>query len=402
MNAFLVDGVRTPVGNFGGSLSSVRTDDLAALTISELLKRNPELDPAVVGDVILGCANQAGEDNRNVARMASLLAGLPVSVPGETVNRLCASGLASAVNGSRMLALGDADVVIAGGVENMTRGPWVMSKASQAFGRDSALYDTSFGWRFINPRLEAVYGADGMGVTAENLVDKYNISREDQDAFAFHSQMKATAARDAGRLAQEIMPVNIPRRKKDDLIFEHDEFIKSLSTLEILAKLRPAFRKEGGSVTAGNASGLNDGSAALLLANESGLSSSNLSPLAQIISSAVVGVEPRIMGIGPVRASEVALKRAGISFDDLDVIELNEAFSAQALACIRSWNLDDDDPRINPNGGGVSIGHPLGVTGSRILLAAARQLERTGGKYGLVTLCIGVGQGYAVIIKNTQ
>ena len=402
MNAFLVDGVRTPVGNFGGSLSSVRTDDLAALTISELLKRNPELDPAVVGDVILGCANQAGEDNRNVARMASLLAGLPVSVPGETVNRLCASGLASAVNGSRMLALGDADVVIAGGVENMTRGPWVMSKASQAFGRDSALYDTSFGWRFINPRLEAVYGADGMGVTAENLVDKYNISREDQDAFAFHSQMKATAARDAGRLAQEIMPVNILRRKKDDLIFEHDEFIKSLSTLEILAKLRPAFREQGGSVTAGNASGLNDGSAALLLANESGLSSSNLSPLAQIISSAVVGVEPRIMGIGPVRASEVALKRAGISFDDLDVIELNEAFSAQALACIRSWNLDDDDPRINPNGGGVSIGHPLGVTGSRILLAAARQLERTGGKYGLVTLCIGVGQGYAVVIKNTR
>jgi acetyl-CoA acyltransferase len=402
MNAFLVDGVRTPVGNFGGSLSSVRTDDLAALTISELLKRNPEMDPAVVGDVILGCANQAGEDNRNVARMASLLAGLPVSVPGETVNRLCASGLASAVNGSRMLALGDADVVIAGGVENMTRGPWVMSKASQAFGRDSALYDTSFGWRFINPRLEAVYGADGMGVTAENLVDKYNISREDQDAFAFHSQMKATAARDAGRLAQEIMPVNIPRRKKDDLIFEHDEFIKSLSTLEILAKLRPAFRKEGGSVTAGNASGLNDGSAALLLANESGLSSSNLTPLAQIISSAVVGVEPRIMGIGPVRASEVALKRAGISFDDLDVIELNEAFSAQALACIRAWNLDDDDPRINPNGGGVSIGHPLGVTGSRILLAAARQLERTGGMYGLVTLCIGVGQGYAVVIKNTR
>lgn len=402
MNAFLVDGVRTPVGNLGGSLSSVRTDDLAALTISELLKRNPELDPAIVGDVILGCANQAGEDNRNVARMASLLAGLPVSVPGETVNRLCASGLASAVNGSRMLALGDADVVIAGGVENMTRGPWVMSKASQAFGRDSALYDTSFGWRFINPRLEAVYGADGMGVTAENLVDKYNISREDQDAFAFHSQMKATAARDAGRLAQEIMPVNIPRRKKDDLIFEHDEFIKSLSTLEILATLRPAFRKEGGSVTAGNASGLNDGSAALLLANESGLSSSNLTPLAQIISSAVVGVEPRIMGIGPVRASEVALKRAGISFDDLDVIELNEAFSAQALACIRSWNLDDDDPRINPNGGGVSIGHPLGVTGSRILLAAARQLERTEGKYGLVTLCIGVGQGYAVVIKNTR
>jgi len=394
--------VRTPVGNLGGTLASIRTDDLAALTISELLKRNSGLDPALVGDVILGCANQAGEDNRNVARMASLLAGLPVSVPGETVNRLCASGLAAAVNGSRMLALGDADVVIAGGVENMTRGPWVMSKASQAFGRDSSLYDTSFGWRFINPKLDAVYGVDGMGVTAENLVDKYSISREDQDVFAFRSHMKATAARDAGRLAQEIIPVHIARRKQDDLIFALDEFIKPDTTVEILSKLRPAFRKEGGSVTAGNSSGLNDGSAALLLANESGLSSSNLTPLAQIISSAVVGVEPRIMGIGPVRASQIALKRAGITFDDLDVIELNEAFSAQALACIRAWGLDDDDPRINPNGGGISIGHPLGVTGSRILLAAARQLERTGGKYGLVTLCIGVGQGYAVVIKNTQ
>ena len=394
--------MRTPVGNLGGTLASIRTDDLAALTISELLKRNSGLDPALVGDVILGCANQAGEDNRNVARMASLLAGLPVSVPGETVNRLCASGLAAAVNGSRMLALGDADVVIAGGVENMTRGPWVMSKASQAFGRDSSLYDTSFGWRFINPKLDAVYGVDGMGVTAENLVDKYSISREDQDVFAFRSHMKATAARDAGRLAQEIIPVHIARRKQDDLIFALDEFIKPDTTVEILSKLRPAFRKEGGSVTAGNSSGLNDGSAALLLANESGLSSSNLTPLAQIISSAVVGVEPRIMGIGPVRASQIALKRAGITFDDLDVIELNEAFSAQALACIRAWGLDDDDPRINPNGGGISIGHPLGVTGSRILLAAARQLERTGGKYGLVTLCIGVGQGYAVVIKHTQ
>jgi acetyl-CoA acyltransferase len=402
MNAFLVDGVRTPIGNFGGTLASVRTDDLAALTISELLKRNPNLDPASVGDVILGCANQAGEDNRNVARMASLLAGMPTSVPGETVNRLCASGLAAAVNGSRMLALGDADVVIAGGVENMTRGPWVMSKASKAFGRDSALYDTSFGWRFINPKLEAVYGVDGMGVTAENLVDKFNISREDQDAFAFRSHMKATAARDAGILAQEIVPVSLPRRKQDDLIFAHDEFIKSGTTMEILAKLRPAFRKEGGSVTAGNASGLNDGSAALLLANEAGLTSSNLHPLAQIISSAVVGVEPRIMGIGPVRASEIALQRAGITFDDLDVIELNEAFSAQALACIRSMNLADDDARINPNGGGISIGHPLGVSGSRILLAAARQLNRIGGKYALVTLCIGVGQGYAVVIKNAQ
>ena len=402
MDAFLVDGIRTPIGNFGGTLSTVRTDDLAAHTISELLKRNSGLDPASVGDVILGCANQAGEDNRNVARMALLLAGMPHTVPGETINRLCASGLAAAANASRMLAMGDANVAIAGGVENMTRGPWVISKVSKAFGRDAAMHDSSFGWRFVNPKLHEVYGTDGMGVTAENLVSKYNISREDQDAFAYRSHMLATAARDEGRLAEEIVSVSIPRRKQDDLVFEHDEFIKPGTTLEILAKLRPAFKKEGGSVTAGNASGLNDGSAALLLANEQGLKDQGLEPLAEIVSSAVVGVEPRIMGIGPVKASELALERAGISFDDLDAIELNEAFAAQALACIRQWGLSDDDPRINPNGGGISLGHPLGVTGSRILLAAARQLRRTGGKFGLVTLCIGVGQGYAVVIKNTQ
>jgi len=401
MDAFLVDGIRTPIGSFGGTLSTVRTDDLAALTISELLNRNPGLDPSSIGDVILGCANQAGEDNRNVARMAGLLAGLPVSVPGETINRLCASGLAAATNAARMLAVGDADIVIAGGVENMTRGPWVMSKASKAFGRDSQMHDSSFGWRFINPKLEKIYGVDGMGVTAENLVDLHGISREDQDAFAFHSHRKATAARDECRLAEEIIPVTLPIRKQDALIFQHDEFIRSGTTLDILSKLRPAFRKQGGSVTAGNASGLNDGSAALLLANAQGLKSQNLEPLAEILSSAVIGVEPRIMGIGPVKASEIALKRAGLTFSDLDVIELNEAFSAQALACIRSWNLADDDARINPNGGGISLGHPLGMTGSRILLAAARQLKRTGGKYALVTLCIGVGQGYAVVIKNT-
>ena len=402
MDAFLVDGIRTPIGNFGGTLATVRTDDLAAHSISELLKRNSGLDPAAVGDVILGCANQAGEDNRNVARMALLLAGMPFTVPGETINRLCASGLAAAANASRMLAMGDANVAIAGGVENMTRGPWVISKVSKAFGRDSQMHDSSFGWRFINPKLHEVYGTDGMGVTAENLVDMYKISREDQDAFAYRSHMLATAARDEGRLAEEIAPVSIPRRKQADLIFEHDEFIKPGTTPEILAKLRPAFRREGGTVTAGNASGLNDGSAALLLANEKGLKEQGLEPLAEIVSTAVVGVEPRIMGIGPVKASELALKRAGIGFDDLDVIELNEAFSAQALACIREWGLSADDKRINPNGGGISLGHPLGVTGSRILLAAVRQLRRTGGKFGLVTLCIGVGQGYAVVIKNTQ
>ena len=402
MDAFLVDGIRTPIGNFGGTLSTVRTDDLAALAISELLRRNSVLDPSSVGDVILGCANQAGEDNRNVARMALLLAGMPYSVPGETINRLCASGLAAVVNASRMLAMGDANIAIAGGVENMTRGPWVISKVSKAFGRDSQMHDSSFGWRFINPKLKEVYGTDGMGVTAENLVDMYGISREDQDAFAYRSHMLATSARDEGRLSEEIVSVCIPKRKQDDVIFEHDEFIKPGTTPEILAKLRPAFRKEGGSVTAGNASGLNDGSAALLLANEAGLKEQGLEPLAEIVSSAVVGVEPRIMGIGPVKASELALQRAGIGFDDIDVIELNEAFAVQTLACIRQWGLADDDKRINPNGGGISLGHPLGVTGSRILLAAARQLKRTGGKFGLVTLCIGVGQGYAVVIKNTQ
>ncbi len=400
MNAYLVDGVRTPIGSFGGALAPVRTDDLAAHALSSLMKRHPELDPQSVGDVLMGCANQAGEDNRNVARMASLLAGLPQEVPAETINRLCASGLAASVHAARMLHVGDANVVVAGGVEHMTRGPWVLSKASKPFGRDMELHDTSFGWRFINPRLDALYGTEGMGQTAENLVDLHGISREDQDAFACRSQVKAAAAQAEGRLAEEIVPVEIPRRKQDPLHFEKDEFIKPGTTPEILAKLRPAFRKEGGSVTAGNASGLNDGAAALLLANEDGLKSQGLEPLAEIVSSAVVGVPPRIMGIGPVEASRRALAKAGLGWDDLDVIELNEAFAAQSLACIRSWNLADDDARINPNGGAIALGHPLGMTGARILLAAARQLKRTGGSYGLVTLCIGVGQGYAVVIRN--
>jgi len=400
MNAYLVDGVRTPIGSFGGTLAPVRTDDLAAHALSSLMKRHPELDPQSVGDVLMGCANQAGEDNRNVARMASLLAGLPQEVPAETINRLCASGLAASVHAARMLHVGDANVVVAGGVEHMTRGPWVLSKASKPFGRDMELHDTSFGWRFINPRLDALYGTEGMGQTAENLVDVHGISREDQDAFACRSQVKAAAAQAEGRLAQEIVPVEIPRRKQDPLCFDADEFIKPGTTPEILAKLRPAFRKVGGSVTAGNASGLNDGAAALLLANEDGLKSQGLEPLAEIVSSAVVGVPPRIMGIGPVEASRRALAKAGLGWDDLDVIELNEAFAAQSLACIRSWNLADDDARINPNGGAIALGHPLGMTGARILLAAARQLKRTGGTYGLVTLCIGVGQGYAVVIRN--
>lgn len=402
MNAYLVDGVRTPIGSFGGTLAPVRADDMAAHVLAELLRRSPSLAPEAIGDVLMGCANQAGEDNRNVARMASLLAGYPETVPGETINRLCASGLAAAVHASRMLHLGDADVVVAGGVEHMTRGPWVMGKTSKAFGRDMSLHDTSFGWRFINPRLDALYGTEGMGQTAENLVDLHNISREDQDAFAARSQQKAAAAMKEGRLAEEIVAVDIPRRKQDPLRFEHDEFVKPTTTPEVLARLRPAFRKEGGTVTAGNASGLNDGAAALLMANEQGMGQHGLEPLARMVSSAVVGVPPRIMGIGPVEASKKALAKAGLGWDDLDVIELNEAFAAQSLACIRSWNLPDDDPRINPNGGAIALGHPLGMTGARILLSAARQLRRTGGKHALVTLCIGVGQGYAAVIQNTS
>ena len=402
MNAFLVDGVRTPIGNFGGTLAPVRTDDLAAHVLAELMRRNPSLDPSSIGDVLMGCANQAGEDNRNVARMASLLAGIPQEVPGETVNRLCASGLAAATHAARMLHMGDASVVVAGGVEHMTRGPWVMSKTSKAYGRDMTLHDTSFGWRFINPKLQEVYGTEGMGQTAENLVELHGISREDQDAFAHASQMKAAAAQNEGRLAEEIVSVSIPRRKQDPLLFSKDEFIKPGTTLEVLSKLRPAFREEGGSVTAGNASGLNDGAAALLLANEEGLQAHGLEPLAQIVSSAVVGVPPRIMGIGPVEASNRALAKVSLGWDDLDVIELNEAFAAQSLACIRSWGLKDNDARINPNGGAIALGHPLGMTGARILLAAARQLKRTGGKHALVTLCIGVGQGYAVVIRNAS
>ena len=402
MNAYLVDGVRTPIGSFGGTLSPIRTDDLAAHALSSLMNRHPQLDAMAVGDVLMGCANQAGEDNRNVARMASLLAGLPQEVPAETVNRLCASGLAASVHAARMLHMEDANVVLAGGVEHMTRGPWVLSKASKPFGRDMELHDTSFGWRFINPRLDALYGTEGMGQTAENLVELHRISREDQDAFAYRSQMKAAAAQREGRLSEEIVGLSIPRRKQDPVLFDQDEFVKPNTTQEVLSNLRPAFRKEGGSVTAGNASGLNDGAAALLLANELGMKEQGLEPLAQIRASAVVGVPPRIMGIGPVEASNRALKKIGIGFDDLDVIELNEAFSAQSLACIRSWNLADDDERINPNGGAIALGHPLGMSGARILLAAARQLKRTRGRFGLVTLCIGVGQGYAAVIENTQ
>ena len=400
MDAYVVDGVRTPIGNFGGTLAPVRADDLAAHAIRELMLRHPDLPAKEIADVLLGCANQAGEDNRNVARMAGLLAGLPVEVPGETINRLCSSGLSAALHAARSLHLGEGDLRIAGGVEHMTRGPWVISKASQAFGRDSQMFDTSFGWRFINPALDAVYGTDSMGGTAENLVDQYGISREDQDAFALWSQQKAEAGKSIR--AEEIVPVSIPRRKQEPLVFAEDEFSRPGTSMEGLAKLRPAFRKEGGTVTAGNASGLNDGAAALLLANSSGLRTHSLTAQTQILSSAVVGVEPRIMGIGPVEASKLALKRAGLSLADMDCIELNEAFAAQALACTRTLGLDDRDERINPYGGAIALGHPLGMTGARLLLTASKHLVRTGKEFALVTMCVGVGQGYAAVIRNAS
>ena len=398
--AYIIDGVRTPIGNFGGTLAAVRPDDMAALVLQELLKRNPTADPSAVADVILGCANQAGEDNRNVARMAALLAGLPTTVPGETVNRLCASGLSASIAAARAIRSGDGDLFIAGGVENMTRAPLVVSKPSKGFGTDSQMADSSFGWRFINPRMPALYGTDAMGETAENLVDRDQISRADQDQFALASQQKAAAAQRSGRLAEEIMAVPIPQRKGEPVLFAQDEFLKPDTTLEGLAKLRPAFRKTGGTVTAGNASGLNDGAAALLLASEEGIKQNNLTPKARIVSMGVAGVEPRIMGIGPVPASHIALKKAGLTLKDIDIIELNEAFAAQSLAGIRAFGLADNDPRINPNGGAIAIGHPLGMSGARLLNTAAIELHKQQKHYALVTMCIGVGQGYAVIIER--
>ncbi|HZW62451.1 MAG TPA: 3-oxoadipyl-CoA thiolase [Flavobacteriaceae bacterium] len=399
--AYIIDGIRTPVGNYQGTLSTIRTDDLAALVIAEIVRRNPNIPKEAYTDVILGCANQAGEDNRNVARMALLLAGLPVTVPGETVNRLCSSGLSAIIHANRAIKAGDGDLFIAGGVENMTRGPYVIAKPSKAFGTDAAMYDSSFGWRFVNPRMHQLYGTDGMGNTAENVAEKYAISREDQDAFSYWSQMKASKAQENGRLTKEIVPVEIPQRKKDPILFSKDEFIKPNTTKEILAKLKPAFKKEG-SVTAGNASGLNDGAAATIIASDEAIRKYNLTPMARIVSSAVVGVEPKIMGIGPVQASNLALKKAGLTMKNMDVIELNEAFAAQALACTRAWNIADNDPRLNPNGGAIAIGHPLGMTGARIANAAALELQEQNKKYALVTLCVGVGQGYAAIIENVK
>jgi acetyl-CoA acyltransferase len=398
--AYIIDGIRTPIGNFKGTLSNTRADDMAALVIQKLMERNSNVPLGAIEDVIMGCANQAGDDNRNVARMALLLAGLPISVAGETVNRLCASGMSAVVQAARAIKADEGDIFIAGGVENMTRGPWVLGKASSAFGQDQQMYDSSFGWRFVNPKMNTMYGTDAMGVTAENLAEMFQISRDDQDLFAYHSQMKAAAAQNAGILAEEITAVEIPAKKGNALIFDQDEFIKPNSNLEGLAKLRAAFKKEDGTVTAGNASGLNDGAAALLIASESAVNQYGMQPKASIVSAAVAGVEPRIMGIGPVEASKKALERAGLTLADMDILEMNEAFAAQVLACSRSLGLDDNDSRINPNGGAIALGHPLGMSGARIILAAANQLQRSGGRYALATMCIGVGQGYAVILER--
>ncbi len=399
-DAFIIDAIRTPIGSFGGSLAPVRADDLAAIPLKALLLRNPNLDPSAIEDVILGSANQAGEDNRNVARMALLLAGYPVTVGGETVNRLCASGMAATVQAAHALQTGNGDVYISGGTEHMTRGPWVISKASTPFGRDAEMHDTSFGWRFINPMMKELYGTDAMGVTAENLVELYGIEREAQDQFSLWSQTKATAAQANGRLAEEITAVTIPSRKGNAMVFAQDEFIKSNTTLEGLGKLRPAFKKESGSVTAGNSSGLNDGAAAILMASTQGIKDHNLKPLARFVSSAVAGVEPRIMGIGPVHASKKALQRAGLTLNDMDIIELNEAFAAQVLSCTRKWCIPDNDSRLNPNGGAIAIGHPLGMSGARLIQTATLELQKQQKRYALITLCIGVGQGYATIIER--
>ena len=399
-DAFIVDGIRTPIGNLGGGLSETRPDDLAAHAIMELMRRNPGVDPAAIADVVLGCANQAGEDNRNVARMALLLAGLPTSVPGETVNRLCASGMGAVASAARAAKLGDGDLFVAGGVESMTRAPYAMSKASKPWARDIEIFDTSLGWRFVNQRMKDKYGTDSMGQTAENVAEQYKVSRDDQDAFALRSQEKAGKAR-SGRFKEEITAIEVPQKKGDPKRFEQDEFLRPETSREALARLKPAFRTDGkGSVTAGNSSGLNDGAAALLVASEKGLKAHTLTPAARIVSIAVAGVEPRIMGMGPVPASKLALQRAGLSLKDMDVLELNEAFAAQVLACLRELGVADDDARVNPNGGAIALGHPLGMSGARLLLTATRELQQTNRRYALCTMCIGVGQGMATIIER--
>jgi acetyl-CoA acyltransferase len=401
--AFIADGIRSPVGSFGGSLAHVRPDDLAAHVIRELVSRNPGIETSRIDDVILGCANQAGEDNRNVARMALLLAGLPENVPGETVNRLCASGMSAVAGAARAIRAGEGDIFIAGGVESMTRAPFVMGKTAQPFARSVEIFDTSIGWRFVNPKLKDQFGTDSMGETAENVAERYGISRADQDAYALKSQQKAAAARESGRFAIEIAPVSLlaAKGKPAPAPFARDEFIRADSNLEALARLKPAFRHDGkGSVTAGNSSGLNDGAAVLYILSDSALKDAGLKPLARVVATAAAGVEPRVMGMGPVPAVRKALEFAGLKLEQMDHIEINEAFAAQVLACLRELGIADDDARVNPNGGAIALGHPLGMSGARLLLTAARELEKSGKRYALCTMCVGVGQGMATILER--
>ena len=399
MDAFICDAQRTPIGRFGGALSSVRADDLAAAPIAALMARNPDLDWSKIDDVIFGCANQAGEDNRNVARMAALLAGLPVDVPGATINRLCASGMDAVGVAARAIKAGDMDLAIAGGVESMTRAPFVMPKAETAFSRNNAVYDTTIGWRFVNPKMRAQYGVESMPETGDNVATDYDISREDQDAFAKRSQDRWEAADKAGVFADEIPPVSIPQRKGDPIVFDRDEHPRPGTTMEALTKLRPINGPDL-TVTAGNASGVNDGAAAMLMASEAAASQHGLTPIARVVGISAAGVEPRVMGIGPVPASQKVLARAGLTIDQMDVIELNEAFASQGIATLRALGVADDAPHVNANGGAIAIGHPLGMSGARLVMTAALQLKRTGGRYALCTMCVGVGQGVAIILER--
>jgi 3-oxoadipyl-CoA thiolase len=400
MQAFICDAQRTPIGRFGGALASVRTDDLAAVPIAALMARNPDVDWSRVDDVIMGCANQAGEDNRNVARMAALLAGLPVDVPGSTINRLCASGMDAVGNAARAIRAGDMDLAIAGGVESMTRAPFVMPKADTAFSRNNAVYDTTIGWRFVNPKMKAQYGVDSMPQTADNVAADHDVNRADQDAFAARSQDRWEAADAAGLFVDEITPVTIPQRKGDAIIVDRDEHPRPGTTVDKLGKLR-GINGPDLTVTAGNASGVNDGAAALLIASEEAAKTHKLTPIARVVAMSAAGVEPRVMGIGPIPACRKVLARAGLTIEQMDVIELNEAFASQGIATLRALGVPDDAPHVNANGGAIAIGHPLGMSGARLVMTAALQLKRTGGRYALCTMCVGVGQGVALILERT-
>ncbi|MBF7054880.1 3-oxoadipyl-CoA thiolase [Halomonas sp. KAO] len=397
-DVFLCHPRRTAVGRFGGTLASVRPDDMAATIFKAVLAEAPGLEPAAIEEVFMGCANQAGEDNRNVARMSALLAGLPTSVPGTTLNRLCGSGMDAVGTAFRAIKAGEMDLALAGGVESMSRAPYVMGKADSAFSRGQKIEDTTIGWRFINPQMKRAYGVDSMPETAENVAEQFSISREDQDAFALRSQQKAAAAQQAGRFQEEITAIEIPRRKQEPLIFDQDEHLRATS-LEKLSGLPTPFREDG-SVTAGNASGVNDGAAAMLVASAAAVERHGLTPMAKILGMATAGVEPRIMGYGPVPAVNRLLERTGVTLDEIEVIELNEAFAAQALACMRDLGIADDDPRVNPNGGAIALGHPLGMSGARLLLTAAHELQKSGKRYALCTMCVGVGQGIATLIER--